>query len=153
MTSREQNNFEGFKIVLKDTINKEEKKILNLGNTNKQVNDQELNVCIQRREQFFTFCTGSNVHIEKINEYKGNEKYIDDVQKNFYLTIDTLKKEALKIMAKNQKLWFSKLFDHNFDLLKALLRSLMIGETPNELLNIERIVQEVELIKHNQKKT
>jgi hypothetical protein len=147
--SREQQNLDAFKKLIVVCMESEKNKINILKDSNKVIVDKDLNNHITRREQFFSFCVGSKEHIDKISSYLGNEQYLDKVQKDFYLSIDSLKKEALKLMAKNQKQWFNKLFDNDFEKLKLLLRSLLTFEAEHEKTQIERIVQEIELIKYN----
>lgn len=146
--NKEQQNFEGFKVLLITCIDSEVKKLSTLKELDKIIADKDLSSHISRREQFSNFCTGSKTHVDKIEEYSGNEQYLDKVQKDFYLSIDSLKKEALKLMSKNQKIWFTKLFDKDFEKLKSLLRALLIFEAEHEKAQMERIIQEIELVKH-----
>lgn len=146
--TKEQQNLEAFKILLDTCIKSEIIKLKALKDTNLIIEDKELATHLTRREQFQTFCTGSKDNLQKVEQYAGNEQYVDKIQKDFYLSIDSLKKEALKIMAKNQKQWFYKLFDKEFEKLKLVLRSLLIFEAEHEKAQMERIVQEVELVKY-----
>jgi len=145
--SKNQQNLDAFKILLETCFNSENTKIKAIKDANLIIGDKELQNHILRREQFQTFCSGSKEHLQKVDSYIGNEAYVDKVQKDFYLSLDGLKKEALKLMAKNQKEWFSKLFDKDFEKLKSILRSLIIFEAEHERTQIERIVQEIELVK------
>ena len=147
MSGREQKNFEFFKVLLTDTISKEEKKTDTLLKIKELVGDKDLSLYAGKRQSFLSFCYTYNEELQKIVNYQGNEKLIDAYQKDYHLTLDSLKKDALKLMAKNQKIWFEKLFTNNFDNLKALMRCLMISETPSELATIERIIQEIELLR------
>lgn len=147
--SKEQQNLDAFKILMESCIKVEAEKIKNIKEVNKLVLDKDLTNHISRRDQFYVFCTGSRENLDKVPNYAGNEQYIDKIQKDFYLTTDGLKKEALKMMSKNQKQWFSILFDKDFDKLKLLLRSLLVFEAEHEKTQIERIVQEVELLRYS----
>lgn len=146
--SKEQQSYEAFKHLLDVCMNSEKVKLQTLKEANKIIGDKDLNNHLGRREQFFNFCLGSKDNLSKVEIYLGNEKYIDKIQKDFYLSIDSLKKEALKIMSKNQKLWFGKLFETDFDRLKSVLRSLLIFEADHEKTQMERIVQEIELVRY-----
>lgn len=146
--SKEQQSYEAFKHLITVCMDSDKNKIQILKDTNKIIGDKELNNHISRREQFFNFCAGSKDNLSKVEKYSGNEQYIDKIQKDFYLSIDSLKKEALKLMSKNQKQWFNKLFDADFDKLKSVLRSLLIFEAEHEKTQMERIVHEIELVKY-----
>lgn len=148
---KEQINFENFKLILSNTIEKEKNKLENLNFVKNLLNDKNLNQLIEKRQKFFDFCNTFNSNIQNINNYNENPKMIDKSQKDFYLESDSLKKESLKLMAKNQKMWFEKLYANNFNLLKSLLRSLLINETQNDLTIIERVIQEIELVRYKDK--
>lgn len=146
--SKEQQNFDAFKKLIVSCMESEKNKIDTLKESNKTLNDKELTNHISRREQFFSFCLGTKDNIDKIENYSGNEQYIDKAQKDFYLSIDSLKKEALKTMSKNQKHWFNKFFENDFNHLKSTFRSLLIFEAEHEKTQMERIIQEIELLKY-----
>lgn len=146
--SKEQQNFDAFKKLIVSCIESEKTRIETLKESNKILNDKDLTNHISRREQFFNFCTGTKENIDKIENYLGNEQYIDKVQKDFYLSIDSLKKEALKTMSKNQKHWFNKFFENDFNRLKSIFRALLIFEAEHEKTQMERIIQEIELLKY-----
>ncbi len=147
MATREQKNFEYFKIFLDETISKEEKKLGQLSIVKKMVNDKELHVYIAKREKFLIYSKDCSTKVKNAPNYQDNPKANDTFQKEFYLTLDSLKKEALKLMATHQKLWFNTFFYSNFEMLKMLLRSLIISESQNDIATIERIIQEIELIR------
>lgn len=147
MFTKDQNYFDQFKILLNETILTEEFKIKHLKIANGLLNDNDLEKYFKRRQDFLNFCTGCKNNIQNITQYISNEKLIDNIQKDFYLNIDNLKKEGLKLIAKNQKPWFEKLYKDNFEILKSLLKSLLIYETPRDTVTMERIIQEIELLR------
>ena len=149
---KEQKNYEIFKIAISEVANKEEKKLSLLTPALSLIGDRELESHIERRKQFLTYCKTVESHVKNIPNYQGSEQYIDKSQKDFYITLDNLKREVLRLMAKNQTLWFSKLFENNFPHLKNLLRNLIIYENQHDLIVIEKIVQEVELLRYSTKK-
>ncbi|MEK7432881.1 MAG: hypothetical protein AABZ74_07100 [Cyanobacteriota bacterium] len=151
MSEKNQKSLEIFKLALKDIIEKETKKINHLTPILKTIGDNNLSKYFDKRAQFLNFCTGTEGHVVNINDYKGNEQYLDKAQKDFYLTLDSLKKEALKLMASNQKQWFAKLFENEFDNLKFLLRNLLISENQSDLYLLEKMVQEIELLRYKKK--
>jgi hypothetical protein len=150
MASRDQKSFELFKTTLAETIGKEEKKLGQLLIIKDLIGDPILNLYLIKRQNFLSFCQNCHDNIINIENYQGNESLLDAYQKDYYLTSDALKKEALKLMAKNQKLWFEKLFAKNFEQLKALLRSLLIGENQSDLTINERVIQEIELLRYKE---
>lgn len=146
--SKEQQNYEAFKISLADTIEKEEKKVSKLVEANNLIKDNVVAPYIVKRQNFLAFCKKVQQETNEIQEYTTNKDLIDKYQKDYWITSDFLKKEVLKIMAKNQKLWFGRLFDNYFELLKDFQRSLLIAETPNEVKTFERMLQEIEALKY-----
>jgi hypothetical protein len=150
MASREQKSYEFFKVALQDTITKEEKKLEQLLNLKDLIGDKELNLYIERRQNFLSVCKICNNNVRNLENYKGNEALIDAYQKDYYLNLDSLKKDALKLMAKSQKLWFEKLFAKNFEQLKTLMRSMLIYENQNDLAINERVIQEIELLRYKE---
>lgn len=149
---KEQKNYEIFKIAISEVAVKEEKKLSLITPILAIIGDKEFEVHIERRKQFLNYCKTVESHVKNIPNYAGSEQYIDKSQKDFYITLDNLKREVLRIMAKNQKLWFSKLYENYFDHLKTLWRNLIIYENQHDLMVLEKIVQEVELLRFNSKK-
>ncbi|MFN8674415.1 MAG: hypothetical protein U0457_20340 [Candidatus Sericytochromatia bacterium] len=151
MSEKDQKAYETFKIALRDTIEKEKFKISALTPIVKSIGDPKLDAYFNKRNQFLSFCTGTETNIANINQYKGNEKYLDKIQKDFYLTIDSLRKEALKLMETSSKTWFTKLFESYFDNLKLLLKNILIYESQSDLFVIDKLLQEIELLKRKGK--
>jgi hypothetical protein len=150
MTTREQKNYEFFKVALNSTIGKEEKKLQQIFAIKDLTGDPGLSLYAAKRQNFLSFCRTVSDNLQNIPAYQGNEKLIDSYQKEYYLNMDSLRKEALKLIAKNQKVWFEKLFTSNFEQLKSLLRSLMISESQSDLFTIERVIQEIELLRYKE---
>jgi hypothetical protein len=150
MASREQKSYELFKFALQETISKEEGKLEKIININNLIGDKELDLYIGKRQSFLYFCKTCNNNVQNFENYKGNEALLDSYQKDYYLNIDVLKKDALKLMAKNQKIWFEKLYTKNFEQLKTLMRSLLISENRNDLAINERVIAEIELLRYKE---
>lgn len=147
MTTKEHKEFEAFKNSLINTISQEESKIKILSEALKQLNDKNFENHVKKRKDFLAFCTSCLNAIKNIKEYSPDPQ-IEKYRKDYSITIDFMRKESLIILSRNQNIWFKKFFDSNFKLLKDLIKSSLITQNPYDIATLDRIVQEVELLRY-----
>lgn len=116
-------------------VNLEKTNISELKRISQIVKDKDLDSFIKKREGYLNFILS-------------NIKDLNKIEKDFFLHIETLRKESLNISKKNQKLWFTKLFENNFDDLKKLLKSILVTQNPNDFILVDKIVLEIEKLRY-----
>jgi len=145
--NRQKSNFENFRLVLENFINAEKEKISQLAEVKELIRDKNLDFYLNQRETFLKFCLQVYQQIAEREYSPELEPFLEKNQKEFYFQTDTLKKDGLKLLAGNQLKWFKMLFNHHFPFIKILLRNLLTNETPADKATMERVIQEIELVK------
>lgn len=145
--NRQKSNFENFRLVIENFINTEKEKISQLGEVRTMLKDKNLDLYLTQRETFLNFCVQVYQQIADREYSTELEPFLEKNQKEFYFQTDTLKKDGLKLLAANQLKWFNLLFNNHFPFIKILLRNLLTNETPADKATMERVIQEIELVK------
>lgn len=147
MSKKEQKEFEAFKINLTETISQEESKLKILSSASPLLNDKHFENHLKKRKDFLAFCISCLNAIKNITEYTPDPK-IEKYRKDYSITIDFMRKESLIMISRNQNTWFKKFFESDFKMLKDLIKSSLITENPYDVATMERIMQEVELLRY-----
>lgn len=124
-----------FSEKLNKFVNLEKNNISELKRIYQIVKDKDIDSFIKKREAYLNFI------LSNIND-------LSKIEKDFFLHIETLRKESLNISKKNQKLWFTKLFENNFDDLKILLKTILVTQNPNDFILVDKIVSEIEKLRY-----
>ncbi|MFN4151780.1 MAG: hypothetical protein ACK4IX_12630 [Candidatus Sericytochromatia bacterium] len=148
MSKKEQKEFEAFKINLTETISQEESKLKLLSKASPLLNNKQFDNHLKKRKDFLAFCISCLNAIKNITEYTTIDPKIEKYRKDYSITIDFMRKESLIMISNNQNAWFKKFFESDFKMLKDLIKSSLITENPYDVATMERIMQEVELLRY-----
>jgi hypothetical protein len=125
-----------FSEKLNEFINLEKRNISELKRIYQIVRDNDIELFIKKREGYLNFI------LSNLND-------LSKIEKDFFLHIENLRKESLNLSKKNQKLWFSKLFENNFNDLKILLKSILVTQNPNDFVFVDKIISELEKLRYS----
>ncbi|GIW22398.1 MAG: hypothetical protein KatS3mg068_1405 [Candidatus Sericytochromatia bacterium] len=120
---------------LNSFIDLEKNNILELKRIQQIVNDKDIEAFIKKRENYLNFLLMNMNDVKKI-------------EKDFFLNIETLRRDSLNLSKRNQKLWFSKLFENNFEDLKKLLKVILVSQNYNDFIIVDKIVSELEKLRY-----
>jgi len=125
-----------FSEKLNEFINLEKRNISELKRIYQILRDNDIELFIKKREGYLNFI------LSNLND-------LNKIEKDFFLHIENLRKESLNLSKKNQKLWFSKLFENNFNDLKILLKSILVTQNPNDFVFVDKIISELEKLRYS----